>query len=368
MIGSKDELIRLMWEDWKDKREKSFIFSHFRDRKFGEVCAFIDSGGDPESVKDHYIRLMGARLLYEQGKLNEDSFLDIFKKTTARNGKTLLKYESALSAVDILTEFDLCLSGILNGLITDFFRNEGYTRKNFKDTDGTIVKTDLKREKKRSYNDYVELAASFSNYLEQFDNDQNTVNKTDKDNKDIFSRLNDEAYLTKCVTLYQTLKSSENACSAFIPLYLDHESGAGIYLLGSQHIPSSPKAILPCIMYFEGTTEKTERELYYDEIVYGPDEGEGSNIDFLQTVMTIKKYTTIAEAVSAFKKLLHDGNRLFSGYKQLHYLHPGEDIAPEYRMYFDDPAETFISDDELAQAKEYNKKEQADLENIKKQR
>ena len=257
-------------------------------------------------------------------------------------------------------------SGILKGLITDFFRNEGYTRENYKDADGTIIKTDLKREKKRSYNDYVELAANFSDYLKQHSDEQNAEKSTNFCDKDILDKLNDETYLAKCVKLYQSLKSSKNARSAFIPLYIDTESGAGIYLLGSQHIPSSPKAVLPCIMYFEGSTEESDRELYYDESIYGPDEG--LDIDFLQPVMTIKKFTTIAKAVSAFKKLLLDRNRLLSGYKQLHYLTPGEFVDPDFRMYFDDPAETVISDDELAQAEEYNNKEQKALEKNEKTR
>ena len=365
MIGSKDELIRLMWEDWKEKREESFIFSRFRDRKYSEASEFADSGGDPRTVKDHYICLMGARLLYEQGKLSEDCVLDIFKRITARNCKILSKYENIKSVEDVRTDFDLCLSGILKGLITDFFRNEGYTRENFKDADGTIIKTDLKREKRRTYNDYVELAADFSDYQKYFGDDKRASNSPNTCNADIFGKLNDEEYLKKCSKLYQSLKSGKNACSAYIPLYLDPESGAGIYLLGSQHIAIPSTDLLPCIMYFEGSTEEAERELYYDESIYGPDKGERSNIDFLQPVMTIKKYSTITNAVSAFKKLLHDRNSLLMGYKQLHYLPTGEDIAPDFRMYFDDPAEATISDDELVQARAYINKEQKALEKMK---
>lgn len=257
MIKNRDEFFGMLWEDYisfdEKERDKCFVYGYLKQKKDSraEVIgrsrdAVIDYSG--QKKRDKYILLKSAYLAMERYEvMNEEEYVGILKELIGNSVPK--KYRELCGRKAVAQAEEAFERRFLIGCVSDFFYNLGY-RTNRNIEHGQSVKLPSKHLKEDGYNDEFEMMYRFSVYS----NDDMTA---DADKNVTFGSLDDE-YIQKCSKLYDTLLKERNSM-AFVPLYIDSETGAGVYIIGRDKFDedtlcyektSRTDVCLVCIAYF----------------------------------------------------------------------------------------------------------------------
>lgn len=259
--------------------------------------------------RDKYILLHGAYLAFKSKNITEDEYKDIFTSIIGNSKKNsrkfLLLLERNIGDANSQLEYFL-----LRGCVSDFFDNEG-----FKASGESFNSASRHRKEKQGYNDIIEMLYF---YMREKNISEKTAERTAEISND---------YIEKCFMLYNAA-IQEKQTEAFIPLYFDSDSGAGIFIVGkdffedeeviSEDDEKIPYDCIVCIIYFldfdfSGFTEKKSIKPIFDNVI--------------TLLMTVIPYKTVSDAFNAFSTEVAS-HKYFENYADRND-HDGRYFCPE---------------------------------------
>lgn len=276
-IQSRAELIRYIREDWQERtkegrRTESFIYGYFKEIKeetalwLAEDKKRLTEAGN----KDPYTLLRALTIGYETGLLSKEEYQSAYcnlrwKKEQARHRRML-----SAGIEEIRKSADAYEKTLLSGIVTDFFRNEGYYQTPVAtDTDRELIEhtpeQGLTREgKRRTYRerDDIQLLLAWIDYEdgEPASARDNQADIVSSDMPDALSNggcmPDDAGFIRKCEELYHRLDHFHRD-RIFIPLYINRSMGTGLYIIGKDFFDefSLPdggvRSCYICILYFD---------------------------------------------------------------------------------------------------------------------
>ena len=334
MIANKTELYDLLWRDYFDLHNKnasdSFIYNYLRhnkDKRAENIAKSRNSLCEYATKKklDKYILLRAAYLAYSNGTISENEYLEYFSNIASvkdrKTGEAKLPKCCALDSPDGIKasqEYQECK--LLKGCVSDFFQNAGYRRDTTKN-DEYFSKTNIKytKEKEGYINDLDLWAAYYMYSMEQ---------STEKDGHYI-PQLDSE-YIEKCKKLFSLL-DNEQYSEAFVPLYFDTASGAGVFIIGKERFEEADsEGCCVCTAHFGGLMEKI------------------STMSELPFSMLTTVYDNVDDAFFALKKGIADGG--FCANYSLENNEPPAGADSCFNSYF------YISEQELRFSSDVNKR------------
>lgn len=288
MITDRSDLYKRLWNDYSqlpsDRKYESFFYQYLKARKDAQAERVAESAEalkeySARKKRDKYVLLRSAYLAYKNGLLTEEEYISCFKELAGAKGSR--KYEpftpELMSKAQKAYENEFII-----GCISDFFYNMGYrTRKRKKDTEDIGFTKTAERyiKEKDGYIDDLDLWARY--YIFSL--------KDEADPPSFMTALTDE-YILKCRDMIAVLDREERS-NAFVPLYYDAVSGAGVIVIGNDLLPENEQSDRSCrigIIYFSDLL---------DEITeYGE----------LSITMTSELYDDVGEAFEEFRKGIVD--------------------------------------------------------------
>lgn len=223
--------------------------------------------------RDKYILLRSAYLALDRKIITEDEYKDIFTGIIGSSKKNSRKYlqllENDIDEANRQLEYFL-----LRGSVSDFFDNEG-----FKASGESINSASRHRKEKQGYNDIIEL---LDFYMREKNISAEVAAKAAELSED---------YIEKCSKLYSDALQAKHK-EAFIPLYFDHDSGAGIFIVGREHFEDKSG--------FKDENECAVCIIYFSEL--HSEEGYISVNGEISLVMFAYQYNSVREAFNDFSK------------------------------------------------------------------
>lgn len=305
MIKDKSDFYDALWSDHANRSDKdkinSFVYLYFKKNK--DIRAEI-IGRSRETVdeysrqkrRDKYILLKSAYLaVVRYNVMTIQGYSAILK--TLLGVKLPAKYESLCTREELDKAEEMFERRFLMGCVNDYFYNLGY-RSGRKDEYGQSVRCQNRQLKEDGYNDELEMLYEFKKF----------IGKTEHINTQIHTENTDEEYIAKCTELYDTL-IREKREDAFVPLYVDRSTGAGIYIIGSNRFGEDTFCFLQrkdtdicyvCIIYFY-QAEAISRIINLPE-------------DEMSISMWVKdRYLSVSKAFDEFAKLVSE-KELYENY------------------------------------------------------
>ncbi len=294
MIVSRRELYERLWEDYFDRHGRnvaeSFIYGYLRqnkDRRAGSVAQTAESLREYSARKkvDKYILLKAAHLAYSEGRLTREEYVEYFGAVASvKNRKTgelkLPKCCELNSDEGITAAQEYQEQKLLKGCVSDFFQNAGFRRDAAGDEEN-FSRTAVKYEKeKEGYISDLDLWAAYYMYSMQ-----GSAGESGR----FIPRLEDE-YIGKCAALLR-LMNNEEYSDAFVPLYFDSVSGAGVFIIGDRRFEGRP--VSGCAVYmicFDGLLENI------------------SDMSTLPCAAVITEFDSVEEAFFALRRGIADGS------------------------------------------------------------
>lgn len=230
MIKNRNDFFNLLWEDYisfdiKD-RDKCFVYKYFKKKKDARA-EVIGRSRDAvmeyakQKKHDKYILLKSAYLaMVENQVLTRDEYVAIFEKLIGKN-KIPNKYRNLHDATVIAEVQQTYERRFLIGCVCDFFYNIGYRTNKYVEHSQS-VKLPSKHLKEDGYNDEFEMLHDYMKY--------SNSDFTKPVETDLALSINEE-YIEKCIQLYNTVLK-EKRTTIFVPLYIDPNTGAGVYIIG----------------------------------------------------------------------------------------------------------------------------------------
>ena len=300
MFKSREEFYSALWDDYRSyiktakvKNSKNqdadislesdiskCIYYRFIKRKKNSAAEEISFSRDmlkeyaEKPKRDKYILLHGAYLAFKRENIAEEEYKDIFTSIIDSSKKNSRKYLQLLEK-DIKEANRQLEYFILRGCVSDFFDNEG-----FKASGESLNSASRHRKEKQGYNDIIEM-------LHFYMRKKNMSAEVSEKAAEI-----SEDYIEKCSKLYNDA-IREKQKEAFIPLFFDHDSGAGIFIVGRDRFKGKNS--------FKGKTDCTICIIYFSEL-HGDDEGYISSHEEITIVMYAVQYDTVSEAFREFSK------------------------------------------------------------------
>lgn len=238
-ILSSDSFIRMLLREYKDFREvvrydktppdprcqvgRCFIFDYQRNMRMKKASVLSQSGEalmeySRSRKKNKYILLEAMELALSAGVIGDEEFIALFCKLTGERNLTA-------DDTQLIIRYKYTF---LFGCIDDFFINKGFSVV-------TGEKKETGEEEQVSYTNELEMWCEYCRYSR-------------RRNIPVFGAENDilnDVYEHECTAELDML----NECGAddsFIPLYFDARNGAGIYIIGSTHIPENKRTAASC--------------------------------------------------------------------------------------------------------------------------
>ena len=326
MIRNKEEFVKALWEDYRnlpeDKREDSFIYTYFQRKKDQRAQVLARSRQELEAYiaqkkRDKYIMLRSAYLAYKDEVISAEACLDIFQELT---GTTAIskKYEKLSLKEQIEVICKKMERKFLMGCVSDFFQNAGYRVNKHQDVEEHIKLPDKHRKEKDGYTD--DLAMLFAFYQYQ------GMQEVQKGDVGAYINRLDAEHIEKCKQLHHILQKDDR-CEIFVPLYVDMETGAGVYIIGKNKYQQYTKRNRPhkkseslnscyaCVIYFSAIFEEISE---YEE---------------LNLTMMVESFDTVEEAFDRFQAGLST-QEFYENYPM-----ENEDILPvgadrRFELYF----------------------------------
>lgn len=246
MIKDRDDFYDALWNDYvsfgEKERENSFVYRYLKKKKDSRAEVIGRRKADlfeyaEQKKRDKYILLKSACFALERYRIiSKQEYADILKDLIGTKDKTTgeVKIPAKYEALDDDEAFkkaeEMFERRFLMGCVRDFFYNLGY-RTNKNDKHGQSVKLPNKHLKEDGYNDEFEMLYEYSLYS---GNSENSEAVTDP------AQINGE-YTEKCTRLYDSLLR-EKCADAFVPLYIDPNTGAGVYIIGKNRFSEDEKA------------------------------------------------------------------------------------------------------------------------------
>lgn len=267
---------KVMGDDEKiagaDKKVRQcFLYQYFKSKKEADVRQIFRDEELLFSASDKYTRLMGAYLACKNKTITKEKYRDIF---FGLNGG--VKTREELFDADPDTALDQLGERLLMDSIDDFIQNG---------------KAKLKKRKidysKDTRIDMIEMLHEFNMY-------------TASVSFAVTSNISDD-YIEKCDNLYKIIRRDDERSEYFIPLYIDKDSGAGVYIIGNDILNTEEAKV--CVLVFSAA--------YKEDDPYIP-------IDTEYTICS-----SVREAFEKIKRGIKTGE-FFNGYSE----HNG-DTLPE---------------------------------------
>jgi len=296
MIKNRNEFLDLLWEDYisfdEKEREKCFVYSYLKQKKDSRA-EVIGRNRDAvaeyrgQKKRDKYTLLKSAYLAMDRyGVMTAEEYTEILKELIGGRNPIPKKYRELCGKDDIDRAEKAFERRFLIGCVSDFFCNLGY-RTNRNSEHGQSVRLPSKHLKEDGYNDEFEMMYRFSVY-------SNADMTEITENSRTFGSLDDE-YIEKCSRLYDALLKEKNRM-AFVPLYIDRETGAGVYIIGRDKFDedtvgyektSRTDVCLVCIVYFYAVDAITRTD--------------GSPTDDISMIMSVKDtFRSVRKAFDSF--------------------------------------------------------------------
>ena len=305
-ILSSDSFIRMLLREYKDFREvvrydqtqpdprcqvgRCFIFDYQRNLRMKKASMLSQSCEalleySRSRKKNKYILLEAMELALSAGVIGDEEFISLFCKLTGERNMTtddtqlIIRYKYAF----------------LFGCIDDFFINKGFS----------VVTCEKKNtEELVSYTNELEMWCEYCRYI-------------NKRNIPVSSAegviLNDD-YERECTTQLNML-NKRDAEDSFVPLYFDAMNGAGIYIIGSTHIPEARRTAASCRVC---VTNYLELLGYENEI--------------LTLDMEVHIFDTVAEAFLFYRE---NSFRFAENYRDDNSSEDITNVRPAFRQFFE---------------------------------
>ncbi len=246
MITNRSDLYHRLWIDYSerssDSKQDSFFYQYLKAKKDAQaerVAESVSTLADYAARKkgDNYIQLRSAYIAYKNNILSEKEYIERFTKLTG--AKDSKKYEPFTD--DLIDEAEQTFENkFLLGCVKNFFYNLGYRVRENKDKN--IVIDDIGYAKiseryikeKDGYIDDLELWAHY--YIHSL--------KGEAQPPKFVSELTND-YIDKCRHLFSVLNQKKYS-KAFVPLYFDSASGAGVIIIGEDMLSTKQKSDKTC--------------------------------------------------------------------------------------------------------------------------
>lgn len=328
MIKDRDDFYEALWNDYisfpEKERENSFIYRYLKKKKDSRAEVIGRNKNDlydyaSQKKKDKYILLKSAYLaLVRYNVITEQEYADILKNLIGTKVKSTgelkvpAKYEKLCGEEATQQAEEMFERRFLMGCVSDFFYNLGY-RTNRNSEHGQSVKLPNKHLKEDGYNDEFEMLYEYSLYSGKSEQSE-TAGST--------AQINSE-YIEKCTRLYDSLLCKK--CSdAFVPLYIDPNTGAGVYIIGSKRFAedkrTSSDACFVCVIFFGmvDAISKTKDHSDYD----------------ISLSMTVKKqFRSVGKAFDYFSASV-TGQNVYENYPNENNETLPKDIDDCFNLYF----------------------------------
>ena len=250
MITCRSDLYQRLWEEYfpldSEKKHESFFYRYLKRKKDDQatrIAASADSLAEycERKKRDKYILLRSTYLAYKNGIITATEYIQRFAELAGAKGRK--KYDPFTP--DMIEQAEQAFENeFIVGCISDFFYNMGFRLRSPKSEANEIGYTKLSErylKEKDGYIDDLDLWASY--YIFSL--------KDEAQPPSFVSELTEE-YIGKCRHLFSVL-NREDYDNAFVPLYFDHGSGAGVIIAGNSILPEekqSNSSCRICIAYF----------------------------------------------------------------------------------------------------------------------
>ncbi len=258
MITNRSDLYQRLWDDYfplsNDQKNNSFFYKYLKKKKDDQAAHIVESSDklaeySKRKKQDKYISLRYSYLAYNKGILTEKEYIDrLTALASAKDRKSLSAMFEPFSSNHIDEAEQTYENIFLIGSINDFFYNMGFRRRKTKDEikndvvdSARYTRTNERYLKEDGYIDDLDLWARYYTFCLK-----------DSDQPPHFVSALTNEYIQKCSHLFSVL-DEEQRSSAFIPLYFDPMSGAGVIIIGSNLLPENKrnnKNCRICIAYF----------------------------------------------------------------------------------------------------------------------
>ncbi len=293
MIANKADLYDLLWHDYFDLHNKnvseSFIYKYLKQNKDRRAESIAKSKSTlleyaDRKKPDKYILLRAIYLAYNNATISQKEYLEYFSAIASvkdrKTGEAKLPKCCELSSPNGMTAAQQYQEHkLLKGCVSDFFQNAGY-RQGATKNDDYFNKTSVKYAKEKDgYINDLDLWAAYYMY---------TMDGASQTNGHYIPQLDNE-YIDKCKKLFELL-DNEQYNEAFIPLYFDSISGAGVFIIGGNRFEENAfDGCCVCTAHFGGLMEKI------------------SAMSELPFSMLTTVYDNVDDAFFALKKGIADG-------------------------------------------------------------
>ncbi len=388
MIRNRSELDACLFKEWQAKKDKSFIYGYTRDRMDESARAIaekIGEGGDADDVncgKNRYIRLKAIDIAFSDiNVISYEEYAEMlitYREDCGEKAKG--KFRNFDDRNAIRKNVDSLLDYFLRNTVSEYFRSQGYSIKREKDTstDTIVEKAEIKL-KQRTYIDPVSLYLAYSENTGIIEKSADVKQGGNEAKGDILSRLKDHDYFMECIKQLE-ICNRQKKTGAYLPLYVDDRTGAGIYMIGKDYIQGGGRLLqscYPCIVAFkEAVDEAYAADMWdrnaEDEIsewldpdaemdisgFLSPGKNTHPGYHYLLAEKIVVRYDRLSEARTVFSRMIKEG-RAYNVYKYYNDL-SGEvsDIPKSFRdyMYITEESEG-ISEDELEIIRRVREKE-----------
>ena len=222
--------------------ENCFYYRYFKKQKEEQAAAIGSSG---ERLMDYakktrpnkYVLLHAAYLAFKNDRITADEYKDFYVKVSEGKKKTAEFLAADIRNADDAAEFNSALEKrLLKNCVRDFFDNAGF--KKLEDDVEKFDKAAFDNSSVRSR--YRERSKSFEQNTDNIEMLHEYLLYTNEKLSDEPSRRSGEIteeLKERCVRHYEAFNKNPNS-KAFMPLYFDSQSGAGIYIIGKNRFHS----------------------------------------------------------------------------------------------------------------------------------
>lgn len=215
--------------DEDKKAKQSFLYHYLKMKKDDRARKIFEDKKLLLSVRDKYVRFRGANLALENNIITKEEFRGVFFEL---NGGAKAREELFDRAPE--TALDQLEDRLLKECVDDFIQNAKVKLKKYKNDPTKDLRIDI-----------IEMLNEFGKY---------SLGETVASSSD-FS----EDYIEKCEALYKIIRADKKMAGCFIPLYVDKDSGAGIYIVGKDIINTDDvKEAKVCMLVFDAVDEADE--------------------------------------------------------------------------------------------------------------
>lgn len=301
MIKQKEVFFGALWRDYKEhaekgKKEEAFVYKYMKRSKMKAAEKASESAEEIRRLKeakkkDQFILVRSAEFALSKGVISFGACKDILLSTMGAREKKLYKN---LEEPEILKEAVEHISErVLGDMVRDFFRDLGYLSGDSAEKDPFTVKS------RKNY-EILEMM------LEFYGCEEGEIKRNYYDNIYSSDILRNEEYIVKCQKLYERL-DVEKKRSIFLPLFIDSETGAGVYIIGADFYENrvGGRNCLIVSLSFLNILTVSEDEFLLDEA----EEDDiasvcAANIDMKE----LGRYQTVEKAFLAFQNYLENTN------------------------------------------------------------